>query len=117
MGQRAKFVFVAAGIFICYFYYGILQVSPCCSITNIKINNCVYDAQLAECILQNSDVQFAEKNSVFLNRFRLCDFVFREGYLILKAVSLGRKISIQLRLLRSELEFFSPVFGRYRMCR
>ena len=77
MGQRAKFVFVAAGIFICYFYYGILQVSPCCSITNIKINNCVYDAQLAECILQNSDVQFAEKNSVFLNRFRLCDFVFR----------------------------------------
>ena len=27
MGQRAKFVFVAAGIFICYFYYGILQVS------------------------------------------------------------------------------------------
>ncbi len=27
VGQRAKFVFVAAGIFICYFYYGILQVS------------------------------------------------------------------------------------------
>jgi hypothetical protein len=26
LGQRAKFVFVAAGIFICYFYYGILQV-------------------------------------------------------------------------------------------
>jgi hypothetical protein len=26
VGQRAKFVFVAAGIFICYFYYGILQV-------------------------------------------------------------------------------------------
>lgn len=25
VGQRAKFVFVAAGIFICYFYYGILQ--------------------------------------------------------------------------------------------
>ena len=57
------------------------------------------------------------KKFCFLNRFRLCDFVFREGYLILKAVSLGRKMSIQLRLLRSEREFFSPVFGRYRMCR